>query len=271
MDNQRLLIWAVFGVLAWVTWQEWINYSADTQTPAIVPSTTENPQAAPNDVELPQLGDVPADNAIDAPDVMPAADGATTTASALTAPTIHVLTDVFELEISTEGGTLQSATLLNYPVAKDRPDDLVMLLNADTNQLGLVQTGLRSAGEGDEANHRATFTSSRQKFELGSADEIVVPLRWSDGAGVTVEKRYRFTRGSYTIIVEQEVRNNSEQPWRGAEYAQLQRRFFEQKRSMFDVDSYSFDGPIIYDRTEECSHEAVPEVPRDGGREARLH
>ena len=126
-------------------------------------------------------------------------------------------------------------------------DDLVELLSTDSNRLGLIQSGLRAVGEGPEPNHRATFTSTQSRFDLGDADELVVPLGWTDGAGISVEKRFRFTRGSYTIVLEQEITNNSDAPWRGAEYAQLQRRSFEQERSMFDVDSYSFDGPIVYD------------------------
>jgi len=232
-------------MLAWVTWQQW---TADyAPVPAQPPEASEAPQAAdPADTELPQLGDTTLDQQDVMPDVMPSVDGQPAPTAGDAAPAVRVSTDVFEIEISTVGGTLQGATLLNYPVAKDRPDDLIQLLSTDPNQLGLIQTGLRSTGEGAEPNHRAFFSSTRQSFDLGSNDELVVPLTWTDSAGVTVEKRYRFTRGSYAIVVEQVVTNNSEQPWRGAEYAQLQRRLYEQKRSMFDVDSYSFDGPIIY-------------------------
>jgi YidC/Oxa1 family membrane protein insertase len=239
MDNQRLLIWAVFLMLCWVTWQAWITDYA----PEPPPATTEQGGLPPADAGLPELGET----TIDTPDVMPSVDGSSDAPSTQTAPTIRVSTDVFEIDISTEGGTLQSATLLNYPVAKDRPDDLVQLLSADPNQLGLIQTGLRSAGEGPEPNHRATFSSEQDRFDLSGADELVVPLAWSDDAGIRVEKVLRFTRGSYIITIEQTVTNNSDVPWRGAEYAQLQRRFYEPERSMFDVDSYSFDGPIIYD------------------------
>jgi len=260
MDNQRLLIWAVFGMLAWVTWQQW---TADyAPAPVQSPAATDEPLVAdPTDIELPQIGDTTVDGQDVMPDVMPSVDGQPAPSTSDAAPAVRVSTDVFEIEISTVGGTLQGATLLNYPVAKDRPDDLVQLLSTDPNQLGLIQTGLRSAGEGAEANHRATFTSRRQSFDLGSADEVVVPLTWTDGAGVTVEKRYRFTRGSYMIVIEQIVTNNSEQPWRGAEYAQLQRRFYEQKRSMFDVDSYSVDGPIIYngDKSEKLKRDDLIE------------
>ena len=260
MDNQRLLIWAVFGMLAWVTWQQW---TADyAPTPAQPPAATEATEAPdPIDVELPQLGDTAVDGQDDMPDVMPDVDGQPAPTSSDAAPVVRVSTGVFEIEISTVGGTLQGASLLGYPVAKDRPDDLVQLLSTDPNQLGLIQTGLRSTDEGAEANHRAIFTSARQSFDLGSADELVVPLTWTNGAGITVEKRYRFTRGSYTVVIEQIVTNNSEQSWRGAEYAQLQRRFYEQKRSMFDVDSYSVDGPIIYngDKSEKLKRDDLIE------------
>jgi YidC/Oxa1 family membrane protein insertase len=150
---------------------------------------------------------------------------------------------------------------LNYPIAKERPDELIRLLDPSVDKLGLIQTGLRGAGDAAEANHRAMFASAQSSYVLGSADELVVPLSWTDGAGISVEKRYRFTRGSYKIVVEQIVSNNSDVAWRGAEYAQLQRRFFVHKRSMFDVDSYSFDGPIVYtgEKAEKLKHDDLEE------------
>ena len=243
MDNQRLVVWAIFGMLVWVTYQSWMQDYGPQATDA--PATIEAPidPTDPTDIALPELGDP----VVDAPEVMPSVEGLTEAPPSAAQPAIHIETDVFRIEISTQGGTLQRATLLNYPLAKDRPDELVELLTPDVDQVGLIQSGLRSAGDGPEANHRATFSSAQQSFSMGSSDELVVPLRWSDGAGQVVEKRYHFSRGSYKIVVEQVLSNNSDQPWRGAEYVQLQRRSFEQKRSMFDVDSYSFDGPIIYD------------------------
>ncbi|MDH3351071.1 MAG: membrane protein insertase YidC [Gammaproteobacteria bacterium] len=244
MDNQRLLVWALFGMMAWLTYQAWMQDYG--QKPVAAPAATEAPATeAGTDVALPDL-DAPA---IDAPDVMPSVDaiGDEVVGQPQSSPAIRVETDVFRVDINTQGGTLQHAELLHYPVAKDRPDELVDLLSTDVGQLGLIQTGLRSVGDGPEANHRAGFSSSRQSYELNGADELLVPLSWTDGAGITVEKRYRFKRGSYKIVIEQEVTNRSDQAWRGAEYAQLQRRLFEQQRSMFDVDSYSFDGPIVYD------------------------
>jgi len=121
------------------------------------------------------------------------------------------------------------------------------LLSPEPNRLGLLQTGLRVAGGGAEANHLASFEAPATEFALDGRDELIVPLTWTDGQGITVEKQLRLTRGSYLIDVHQTVINDSQNEWRGAAYAQIQRRSFPLERSMFNVDSYSYDGPIIYD------------------------
>jgi YidC/Oxa1 family membrane protein insertase len=210
------------------------------------PAVTEAPGSSTDtdlSVTLPELDDSNAQ----APD-LPTDETVTPIAEEPSAgQIISVRTDVFAIDISLDGGTLRSTKLLNYPVAKDRPDDLVQLLSPEQDRLGSIQDGLRSAGDGPEPNHLATYTSAADSYALNGADELIVPLRWSDGRGVTVEKRYIFRRGSYAVVLEQTLTNNSTEVWRGAEYAQLRRRSFPQERSMFDVDTYSFDGPIIYD------------------------
>jgi YidC/Oxa1 family membrane protein insertase len=245
MDNQRLIIWATFGLLLWLTYQAWVQDAA--QAPAAQGSVATEGLAAPLD-EAPGLPALPAESA-DTPqlaDDAPALDGVTSDAPLQAAPTIHVKTDVLEIEISPVGGTLQRAALLKYPVHKDQPDVLVELLSPGATELGMIQTGLNSAGDGAKANHNAPFTFQATDYVLGNNDELIVPLTWTDGQGVTVEKTLRFTRGSYRIDISQRLINDSDVDWRGAVYAQLLRRLREAERSMFDVDSYSFDGPIVY-------------------------
>ncbi|MGI9237567.1 MAG: membrane protein insertase YidC, partial [Woeseiaceae bacterium] len=145
----------------------------------------------------------------------------------------------------------------NYPVAKDSPDTLVELLSAQQSTLGLIESGIRATGGGAEATHLDLFSGGQLSYELGTSDELIVSLSRKDESGVVVEKRYRFTRGSYEIGLVQEVRNDSDALWRGAEYVRIKRRFQEQERSMFDVDSYSFVGPIIYngEKSEKLKHD----------------
>jgi YidC/Oxa1 family membrane protein insertase len=246
MDNQRLLVWAAFGLLLWITYQAWMqDYgqqpapTADAPAPAAVPD-----ESGP---DLPALAEPSGNASGDESGEIPGLDTAIAGGPApAQAGTIRVQTDVLEIEISEQGATLQRALLRKYPVHKDRPNDLVELLSPEASNYGSLQTGLRSAGNGAEPNHLAIFTAPANHFELGNNEELVVPLTWSDGQGVTVEKTLRFTRGSYRIDVTQTLINGSEAEWRGGDYAQIRRRSFEVERSMFDVDSYSFAGPVIF-------------------------
>ena len=146
MDNQRLLIWATFGFLLWMTWQAWQQDYA----PATVPQQTTPseqvamPQADDSAPALPQqTADAPAIG-----DQPPALDDAPEVVATNDDEVIRVTTDVFDLAISTRGGTLTRAALLNYPVTKDEPDNLVVLMSPDAIELGLIRTGLNDAGEG---------------------------------------------------------------------------------------------------------------------------
>lgn len=243
MDNQRLLVWGGFALILWLTYQAWMHdYGPAPTTPTAVEQ-----QAAPGDggqaggqLDLPELGDETA--------AAPAGSLPGDTAAAETGPegTIHVSTDVFDVEISTRGGTMVRATMLGYPVEKDRPDELVKLLSPSRGDLGVIRTGLRSAA-GAAPDHNAIFTSPQSEYVLDGADELVVPLTWTGEDGLSVEKRLTFRRGSFAIGVEQAVNNAGSTPWQGDQYTQLLRRSRDWERSMFDVASYSFDGPVVYD------------------------
>ena len=244
MDNQRLLIWAFFALMAWITYQTWTqDYAAQPVRPVAEQGeeAISAPEAPDGADSLPTIAAEAATEALpDTPDIGEPAKPPPT------APVIRVSTDILDVEISTAGGTLQRASLKKYPVAKDRPEDLVQLLDTEGPRFALIESGVRAAGGAAEATHLATFTSTQTRFELGDAEEIVVPLTWTDASGLTVEKHYRFRRGSYRIDLEQTVNNGTDAPWQGAEYIRVKRYSAELERSMFDVDSYSFTGPIIY-------------------------
>ena len=246
MDNQRLLIWATVGMLAWLTYQAWQADYAQAPAPE-AQAPTEGATAPPGDTgSLPSLPDAAADSPQPARET-PSLDVDLEPAPQADSGIVRVTTDVLEVEISTKGATLQRAMLRNYPVNKDDPDTLVELLSPVGPDRGRIQTGLIAEGDGAEPNHLALFSTPSTDYELNGGDEIVVPFTWTDGQGLSVEKQLRFARGSYRVDVMQRIVNSSDADWRGAEYAQLERRSKEVERSMFNVDSYSFDGPIIYD------------------------
>ena len=244
MDNVRLLTWAFFGLMAWITYQTWIqDYAPAPAAPVAGQPAVEAPAlSSPSGAD-----DLPEITAPTSAGELPAAPGETVEAAAPTAPVVRVTTDVLDIEISTLGGTLQRATLLKYPVAKDRPDTLIELLSTDPENLGRIESGVRALGGAPEATHLSAFDAPRNRYDLDGADEMVVRLNWTDPNGISIEKRYRFQKGSYVIQLEQEVTNGSAEQWQGAEYARIKRYSRAQERSMFDVDSYSFAGPIVYD------------------------
>jgi YidC/Oxa1 family membrane protein insertase len=246
MDNQRLLIWATFGLLLWMTYQAWLQDYGPSSRPPAEQATSEQSLLPADDLAIPDLP-TESTGAPTLVDDAPPPAVEQTVADEVGNEIVRIRTDVLNLELNTRGATLQSAALLKYPVNKDQPDILVKLLSQERGELGLIQSGLNSAGDGPKADHNATFDVSATEFDIGSADELVVPLTWSDGQGVTVEKTFHFTRGSYRIDIRQRLVNNGDADWRGADYAQILRRSRERERSMFDVDSYSFDGPVIYD------------------------
>ena len=95
MDNQRLLIWAFFGLMAWITYQTW----QETYNPRPVAAPTESVEMVesvngdtgdlppvPTDDDLPVVSDPAAE--AQAPAAVPAV------AAASAAPVIRVVTDV---------------------------------------------------------------------------------------------------------------------------------------------------------------------------------
>jgi YidC/Oxa1 family membrane protein insertase len=266
MDNQRLLVWAFFGLLLFLSYQQWVvDYGSQPgDEPAQV---AEQPGDEANDVpSLPDTpatndgaavtpsGDVPQLTTEDAPQIS-ARDGE---ASLTADDVIRITTDVLQLEINTVGGAIQRASLLQYPVAKDRPDTLVELLTPQAEQYGRIESGLQITDKDKpRPDHRAQFQVDSRDFSLGDADVLLVPLTWSDGNGVTVVKEFRFERGSYRIELRQTVVNDSDEVWEGTDFALLRRVSRPTERSMFDVDSYSFAGPIIYDgeKSEKLKHD----------------
>lgn len=244
MDNQRLLIWAAFGVLVWFTWQAWMRDYAPKPVATPVAPTEESKPAPSGATDLPELSDTATDRPAprSEPGLAPVDDTAGPASDA-----IHVRTDVLDVAIDTRGGTLKKASLLKYPVAKHDPNNPVTLLSPLSAELGLIETGLLTEGDGEEPNHLAQFEAEATEYTLDGNDQLTVTLTWDDRQGVSVVKQYDFERGSYIIHVQQTIVNDSNAEWRGAPYAQIQRHSYPQERSMFDVNTYSFHGPVVYD------------------------
>ncbi len=248
MPNQRLFLWAALALVLWLNYEAWrrdysppplSNVPSET-TPA---AQTPTPTAPSLDQTVPALP-----SASETPDAPPAqAVPAVETEGELT-DDVRVVTDVLDLRIGIQGGELKRADLLQYPKDKRRPEIVLRLLNDSPTEPFLFQSGLTTGTPGAQPDHLAKYTTPTREYRLAeAADEVKVPLTWTDGQGVTVTKTFTFSRGSYAIRVDYEVENRGAQEWRAASYVQFLRQQPHIERSMFDVETYAFMGPAIYD------------------------
>ncbi len=243
MENQRLFVWAALGLVLWLNYIAWQGDYAPQPAPAAqvtAPATQGQPTTPEELPDLPSAEGAPA-----APASSTASAGVERAAAA--APTIRVVTDVLDMQISTRGGELQRADLLKYPKVKNEPGVPVRLFDTD-GTLFVARSGLRAADQRSEPTHAVTYQAQSTEYRLQPGfTQLEVPLTWTDGQGLTVTKTYIFKPGSYRIDLKYDVQNATASDWRGASYVQLIRHYEHVERSYFKVETYAYRGPAIYD------------------------
>ena len=259
--SPRIFLLAALFLVLWLNYEAWVkDYSppptAATDSASADGSKTSTP-ASNLGTAVPQASSTtagadktPTPAAASVPNTSATSPVAAAAGTPGEAGTVHVRTDVLDLDIGLQGGTFERADLLRYPKVKGG-NEPVRLMNRATDTLYLLQTGLTGPADSARPTHLTTFTSPKTEYVLGNAAELRVPLAWTDGNGVTVTKTFIFKPGSYRIDLEYDVDNQSTAPWQAAPYAQILRRDPTTKRSMFttNVESYAFHGPAIYDGT----------------------
>ncbi|SJM91010.1 cytoplasmic insertase into membrane protein, Sec system [Crenothrix polyspora] len=193
-------------------------------------------------------------------------ESATPITATPTSKIITVKTDVIAVEIDLQGGSIQNLDLLRYPVEKDnaivnkvrtmfglptleKNDTPIRLLNGNPGKIFIAQSGL-IAGSGAAAapDHHSVFSSQQDAYDLQPGqDTLSVPLSWTDNNGLVVNKIFVFTRGSYTIGLEQSVNNSSSTPWSARQYSQLLKLpVKEEKSGGMLTGMRAFDGGVVY-------------------------
>ena len=258
MPNIRLMLWGVLAALLFLNYQTWVHdyappVSAVSQSAtgsATAPASRLGESVPQATTAAPGAAAQPA-NASPSSAVSPPAPGVTVSSSpdSPARMPLHVSTDVLDMDINLKGGELDRADLLQYPLRKDTPNIPVRLLSYEPPPTRhLVQSGLTGAAGEAAPTHLAEWTAEQNAYVLAAgADELRVPLRWSDGQGLTVTKTFVFKRGQYAISLEYDAKNDSASPRTLASYTQILRHWEHASRSYFDVETYSFKGPAVYD------------------------
>lgn len=215
MEIQRTLVIVGLAIVTYMlvlAWQE--DYGR--QAPVTSRQTTEIvPPQQPDDV--PAASDIPtADPAVPAVPDAPAEVAPTT-------DVVTVETDVLKLEIDLRGGDIRSLTLPQYPLHADTPDEPFPLLTSD-GRVQIVQSGLVGPDGTDSSRGRPRWQAERPAYRLSADDShLDVDLTLTQENGARITKRFTFQPGSYEIGVTHLIRNDGDQPWRGALYGQIKR------------------------------------------------
>jgi YidC/Oxa1 family membrane protein insertase len=164
---------------------------------------------------------------------------------------VTVTTDVFELSINPDrGGDIVQARLLKYFPNKDDQSKKIELLSYNEDNYQYFQTGLLSLSGLPEPNHQQAFLETDRKIELREGQEQVsTSLVWKikqDQTNLEVKKSYTFQRGRYDILLTYDIKNLGTQDYTFVLYNQLVKKDKKAERSMFNVETYSYNGPIIY-------------------------
>jgi YidC/Oxa1 family membrane protein insertase len=253
MENQRVFLWIALALVVWLNYTAFIQYQRSTLEPPPAMDSGAVP-TLPEDVRIPELPEATEIPGLPAAGDIPAPPG--TADPALVAPRdpaavqdrrIRVSTDVLDMELSLRGGDLVKALLPRYPVHKNQPDVPVQLLDPSPDNLFIFRTGLTSTSPETSTRPETLFVAPATEFRLAPGQDVLeVPLTAILENGVSVTKTYRFSRGSYIVQVEQQVNNDGDAPWTGASYLQLRRLHDPPGRSMVNVESYSFRGPVTF-------------------------
>ncbi len=269
MDNLRLILLFTLAAVLLLLYQAWVqDYGPIGGQPQVAqhkapptPGATDASGAVPPTPTIPPA-DVPASAGMTpAVDSVPTEDVGTAKTE-----TVRVETDLLSLEIARRGGAIVSARLVDYPQSPGDPETKFRLLKPEPPNLFIIESGVRGPETGPlPADSRTLiFQTAQDSFSLKPGeDTLEVVLTWSDPAGAEIQRRYRFTRGSYVIDLTQEVFNHTNSPLAARAYTQVLRT------ELYDPDAssfiYTYTGGVYY--TPEGKYQ---KVSFDDMRERRL-
>ena len=238
MDFRRSVLWVIFTISVIFLYNSWLRYNGQSGLFGEAPVAT-----APAPAAVGRSGDVPTPTA-SAAAVPPGGLGAPVAATAAVSSAAQlttIRTDVLDMKVSSEGGNLVYARLLDYTSHADAKDDVVLFDNSGSN-IYMAQSGLVG---GDFPNHKTPMSLLPGPTDMGSADTLTVRLQSAVVGGLQLTRSYTFKRGSYVIAVRNTIVNKGATPVTAQLYMQLVRDGNDPSTGTHFY--HTFTGPTVYD------------------------
>ncbi|MDF1677792.1 MAG: membrane protein insertase YidC [Legionellaceae bacterium] len=232
MDIKRVILGAALAMLAYSLWTAWqVDYPKPVQTQKS--QYVEENKAGHEEVLLPTFTK---------PDTTHAKSTHAVKQMAYenSDNTIHIKTDVLDLQVDLDQGDVVSAKLLNYAQSETEPGKTFSLLNDQSGARYVANSGLLVINDTGVGHTKPGFKSEKNTYELSPQQEsLTVALIGETEAGVSVKKEFVFKRGSYLIDVRYTLENQSDSLWRGYLNTQLLRDLpKEDKSTLSHIGSY---------------------------------
>ena len=231
MNWLRYGLIAAIGVVSYMLFLEWNAFEEEQKAAnEIVEETTFGDPSIPALERVPEPLPIPELQSDDLPTVVnkDSVEIPTTSQTKPQSQVVKVNTDTFEILIDTRGGDLVRVALPKHKAKLDEPESAFILMNRTASKTYIAQSGIVGANATDKSSLvRPQYSVASNEFNLVDGEDVLVVDLALEQTGVSLIKRYTFTRGSYLIKMEYIVDNYGDQLWRGALYGQIKRNDFD--------------------------------------------
>jgi YidC/Oxa1 family membrane protein insertase len=241
MDVRRITLIAGLAIVSYIMILTWSKDYSNTK-----PVVSESSIAVSSERSTLGSSDVPAGNT----DTQ--MDGQVADQPVTGANQVRVFTDTLNVIIDLNGGDVVLAALPQYPSSLETPDIPFKILETSARTY-IAQSGLVGQDGIDKIN-RALYTATQDRFDL-RGNQLEVRLTHLADSGLTVEKIFTFTQGSYLIDMQFELTNNSSSTLTTNMFAQLRRDSSDDPSSMGGIGMKSYVGTTF--STAESAYEKV--------------
>jgi len=251
MDQHRPFLYLTLfflGFLIWSTWQQEHAPKPAPGTTSTITGTAQAPNQNQQNSNIPAAANIPSANTSNANNFTQQNQN---TSSTTARKQIHIKTDVLDLLLDLQGGTISQVDLPTYPISLKEKDKAVRILDKEkaySAQSGLRHQDVNGAYRSDLApNHYALFSAEKDQYVLAEGqNKLEVPIVWNNGKGINVIKTLVFERGNFLVKQNTRIDNQSPTAWTGSLYMQLTHGKNSSKRSILSGGAITYTGPAYY-------------------------
>ncbi len=221
MNLTRFALYSALAVVSYLMLLQWQEDYPDEKQQAGLDTPTLN---APIEESMTTSATTQVANDV------PSLPGATPTNDTLTITEqsfIKVATDTLELQIDSHGGDIVYLALPQHLTSLNVDAEPFVILSSAPGRSYTAPSGLIGPN-GIDSERRAIYSTSSPEYTLADGQNTLqVDLTTSTESGVTITKRFVFTRDSYLIDISYLIDNKSPTEFRANPFGQIKRDNFD--------------------------------------------